>query len=214
MYKLSALLTADHVGPFRHSDVAAREVLAEILPDAVGMTQTTALEGQEGAIYAGVLELYFRDTDAIIAAQAADFSSLLTDDTAVSSVLIGMERVVTRLPGFDPGRLIKGVYPFRRHPDISVEFFQHYWWHIHGPIAALTEEAHAYTQLHVLPACYEHATPAFDGITEIYWPDMAAAARAVASRQMVEDQGSDAPNFVDMSSIVLFFAKEDIVLAA
>ncbi|MBT7876487.1 MAG: hypothetical protein HN738_00245, partial [Gammaproteobacteria bacterium] len=58
----------------------------------------------------------------------------------------------------------------------------------------------------------ETVSQAYDGITEISWPDIEAAGRAIGSRQMREDQGSDAPNFVDMDSISLFMAKEEVII--
>ena len=63
-----------------------------------------------------------------------------------------------------------------------------------------------------MPSAYEHGEPDFDGVTEIFWPDMQSAESAVASRQMTEDQAGDAQNFVDLDSVMLFFGVEDVVI--
>ena len=67
-------------------------------------------------------------------------------------------------------------------------------------------------QIHTLSDSYKTVNPVYDGITEISWPDIEAAGRAIDSRQMREDQGSDAPNFVDMKSISLFMVKEEVII--
>jgi uncharacterized protein (TIGR02118 family) len=188
-------------------------MVLQSFPRVKGYVQTTPLADQGELSIAGMLELYFVEPAAALSVRRSDLPGLLAPGIEVATVITGMERVVMRAADFASRETIKGVYPFRRRSDLSVEAFQHHWWHNHGPIAALTEEALAYTQLHVLADCYDQSQPAFDGITEIYWPDRAAAERAVVSRQMREDQASDAPNFVDMDSIVLFFAEEETILA-
>lgn len=211
MYKLSALLDPGNQNPFQYTGIEAAKAARACLPGVVGCVQTKPLADQPDLRFGGVLELYFESIEDTL--RAANFESLLGNDMAVACVVRGRERVVMRMPDFSTRMKIKGVYPFRRRPDLSVQAFQQHWWHRHGPIAALTDEALAYTQLHVLPACYAQEEPDFDGITEIYWPDRAAAQRALVSRQMVEDQRADAPNFVDMDSVVLFLAEEEIIIA-
>ena len=60
---------------------------------------------------------------------------------------------------------------------------------------------------------YGSSAPDFDGVTEIYWPDMESSEAAVASRQMTEDQASDAQTFVDLDRLTLFFGLEEIIIA-
>ena len=96
---------------------------------------------------------------------------------------------------------------------MSVGDFQDHWWHTHGPIAALTEDALAYYQTHPMVSTYGSRSPDFDGVTEIYWPDMESAEAAVASRQMMEDQANDAQTFVDLDRLTLFFGVEEIIIA-
>ena len=123
-----------------------------------------------------------------------------------------MERVVVRTAKYITADRVKGVYPFRKKSGMTLDEFRHHWWHTHGPIAALTEEALSYVQIHRSSYLNETLNCVYDGITEISWLDMDAAGRAIDSRQMREDQGSDAVNFVDLESISLFMAKEEVVI--
>ncbi len=205
--------------PFRLSGNAALEAIEAQVPAPAGYTQTRSLGDQvtdDPAAYAGVAELWFARTQDALAstAQAQSLSPLLADGVRVGPIVTGLARTVLRLPEHHDGGLIKGVFPFLRRSDLTVGAFQRYWWLNHGPIAALTEQAVYYLQCHPLEETYARGRPPYDGITELHWPDVAAARAAMASRQMTEDQSNDAKNFVEPDSVVLFLAAEEIVLAA
>lgn len=199
-------------------DAAAAECQAHC-PDVVSYTQTRALADQveAGAMpaYAGVAEFLFLEPQQAIAAGRAPerLAALFRDGRdAVGPTITGLIRTVMRQPAHLTGSSIKGVFPFRRRAQLNVESFQRYWWQQHGPVAALTEEALCYLQCHPLKATYDGQQPAYDGITELHWPDAAAARRAMASRQMREEQAGDAQNFVDPRSVVLFLAEEERII--
>jgi uncharacterized protein (TIGR02118 family) len=183
-----------------------------VFPEIKGYVQARALPGQESPAFSGSAELWFDDSSIATAACVIGIGGLLAEGVEVQSCLSGMERVVVRTAEYVTADRVKGVYPFRKKPGLTLEAFQHHWWHTHGPIAALTEEALSYVQIHTRADSQETASPAYDGITEISWPDIETAGRAIGSRQMREDQGSDAPNFVDMESISLFIAKEEVII--
>jgi len=210
MFKVSFLLSGEN--PFRHLGTEAAAIALDAFPGLVGCSLTRALEIGEAPAFSGCLELYFPESTLAMDAGSGGPGQLLAENAEIVSILVGIERVVVRAAGFSGMQKIKGVYPFRRRPGMSVADFQRHWWHVHGPIAALTEEALGYIQVHPVPDYYNWMQTGYDGITEIYWPDAAAAGRAIDSRQMREDQGSDAPNFVDLDSIALFFAVEDWII--
>ncbi len=220
MFKTSLLLkSASGLDPFTNRGEMATQRLQQLCPTAEGFVQARALN--QDAAFAGVLDLWFTDSAAALAAgnQSAKLAPLWRDKGVdVAAVVVGLERVVMRLPSHHTSPAIKGVFPFRRKLGMSVADFQHHWWHNHGPIAALTENALYYTQSHVLPQCYathsDDSTPAYDGITELYWPSRAIADAAMDSRQMREDQAQDADNFVDKDSIGLFFAEIETLIPA
>jgi len=212
MYKTCFLINAG-ADPFRFNGRDAVNAVRTLFPEIKGYIQARALPGQESPAFSGSAELWFDKSSSALAACVIGVEGLLAEGVEVQSCLSGMERVVMRAAGCIAADRIKGVYPFRKKPGMTLEAFQHHWWHTHGPIAALTEEALSYVQIHARADSQETVSPVYDGITEIWWPDIEAAGRAIGSRQMREDQGSDAPNFVDMESISLFFAKEEIVIA-
>lgn len=199
--------------PYRHQGDEAAGKIRELFPDICGYVQTRAMPGQDSASFSGTAELWFPRAGQALEALSQDFSIMLSDDAVIQSCLAGMERVVVRTPEYLSGRRMKGVYPFCRKQGMSIEDFQAYWWHNHGPIAALTEEALAYVQIHPLPESYEQSPPHFDGITEITWREPEAAMRGITSRQMTEDQAGDAPNFVADGSVALYLAYEETVIA-
>ena len=211
MYKTCFLINAGE-DPFRFKGRDAEDAIRVVFPEIKGYVQTRALPGQESPAFSGSAELWFDDSSIATAACVIGIGGLLAEGVEVQSCLSGMERVVVRTAEYVTADRVKGVYPFRKKPGLTLEAFQHHWWHTHGPIAALTEEALSYVQIHTRADSQETASPAYDGITEISWPDIETAGRAIGSRQMREDQGSDAPNFVDMESISLFMAKEEVII--
>jgi len=211
MYKTCFLINAGE-DPFRFKGRDAEDAIRAVFPEIKGYVQARALPGQESPAFSGSAELWFDDSSIATAACVIGIGGLLAEGVEVQSCLSGMERVVVRTAEYVTADRVKGVYPFRKKPGLTLEAFQHHWWHTHGPIAALTEEALSYVQIHTRADSQETASPVYDGITEISWPDIETAGRAIGSRQMREDQGSDAPNFVDMESISLFMAKEEVII--
>ena len=206
--------------PFLAGGSDAADLLRGAVPPAAGYVQTRTLAQQindeDEPPYIGIAELWFaRAAHALnSAAHAQALNGMLAPDVRVGPIVTGAARTVMRLPEHHTGRHIKGVFPFRRKTGMSVGEFQHYWWLNHGPIAALTESAVYYLQCHPLGESYERGTPPYDGITELHWPDVAAARSAMASRQMREDQSNDASNFAEPGSVVLFLAREEVVIPA
>jgi len=184
--------------PLPAKGAAAARLVERAVPAAIGCTQTRTLTEQvdPAAVppFTGVLELWFDSAEAALdsAAQAAALADMLAPENRVGPIVTGMARTVMRLPAHHNGDFIKGVFPFRRLSHLSVADFQRYWWLNHGPIAALTEQAVYYLQCHPLAQTYARGRPPYDGITELHWPDVAAARAAMASRQMTEDQATDA----------------------
>lgn len=221
MLKMYVFLAAPvGLDPFASSGAAAAERVKALAPGVVGYTQSRTLAEQiddsSAPPFAGVAELFFTDSrDALAAATAVEaLAPLWSDSAEPAAVVVGHERIVMRLPEHHRGGFIKGVFPFRRKAGMPVDQFQRHWWHIHGPIAAQTEGAVLYVQCHPLSACYQDATPSFDGVTELHWEGVAAARAAMSSRQMREDQAGDAANFAEPGSVLLFLAAEEPVIPA
>ncbi|MDE0270021.1 MAG: EthD family reductase [Gammaproteobacteria bacterium] len=217
MIKLYVFLTsATGTDPFRHRGAAALAELHRVAPTAMEYVQTRASDRQltdDPPPFAGAAEFRFDYAAPAVdaAANVAALANLWADGVSVAGVVVGHERTIMRLPAHAHGQGIKGVFPFDRKPGLSIDYFQNYWWRTHGPIAARTEGALAYFQCHPLCQLYEDGRPGFDGVTELHWPDFAAAEAAMASRQMREDQSQDAQNFAEAGTVQLFMAEEEMV---
>jgi uncharacterized protein (TIGR02118 family) len=217
VYKTSFFLEGPEGGePFRYGGEVAREIIASRCPTLAGFVQSRSLAEQvnpaRSAPFIGVAELWFaREADAL-ALHPESLEDLLTAETSVGATVTGMMHTIMRLPSYYDGGHIKGVFGFSSLESLDIEAFQRYWLLEHGPIAALTEGAVCYTQCHPPAAGYAEHRPDFDGISEFYWPDAAAARAAMRSRQMVEDQAADAQKFAQPGSVILFLAREEVVI--
>ncbi len=204
--------------PFRYHDKEAAVQIQRRLPDIRGYTQTsTFVEATDAPPdYVGVCEVWCERRNAALSSSvhATELEHMLQPDVRIGPIVTGLVRTVIRVPEYYEVDSVKGVFPFRRKPTMDVDAFQRYWWAMHGPIAAKTENALLYLQCHPLAESYEGARPPFDGVTELHWPNMQVARAAMSSRQMTQDQSNDAKNFVEPDSVGLFYAKEEIVLAA
>jgi hypothetical protein len=117
--------------------------------------------------------------------------------------------------------MIRLVYPIRRLPHLTLAEFHAYWHDIHGPLMVKNARALAatrYIQVHTIDDPVYKAsreargmTEAYDGVVEIWWDSMEAAAEAAgtpegreANRELLEDEKS----FIDFSRSSLWFAME------
>jgi uncharacterized protein (TIGR02118 family) len=109
---------------------------------------------------------------------------------------------------------IKGLFLIKRKPGLSVAEFQDYWRNKHAPLVPKTPDLRRYVQCHVCPETYddENATPAFDGVAELSWPDLATFEQSWASDEIQVEQFDDVKNFVDRDNSVAFLAEENRVI--
>lgn len=219
MFKTHYFLeSAPQRDPFAVSGAEATRRVDALFPRAAGVTLARSLAEQVDpgahAAFAGVAELWHcRSDDALARAERRGVEALLAPGVRIGPVITGLARVALRTADYPGSAGMKCVFPFRRKSGMSIEAFQQRWWHGHGPIAARTEGALLYLQCHPLLETYATDPPAFDGVTELHFHDLAAARSAMASRQMREDQASDAPHFAAAGSVQMFAAQEEIVRA-
>lgn len=104
--------------------------------------------------------------------------------------------------------MIKAIYLIRRKPGMSAEDFHRYWREVHGAIAARIPGLRRYVQCHVIES---DAGAAYDGAAEVWFDDMEALRRAVASPEYAaarEDEG----RFIDLEHAALIFTEEVPIL--
>lgn len=211
-------LAAQSADPFVLSGAQIVKLLAPLDLNSVGCVLSRTIEAREPDSipdYAGVLELWFERADLASASVrlSGPIAACLAPGFRIGPVVTGLVKTVMRTSAFYQQPCVKGVFPFRRKPGMSLDAFQHHWWHTHGPIAAGTPEALNYYQCHPFLSDYEAGAPPYDGVTELYWADMDRARAAMSSSHMTVNQANDAKNFADGESIALFFATEEIIVA-
>jgi uncharacterized protein (TIGR02118 family) len=108
--------------------------------------------------------------------------------------------------------LVKGLFLVKRKPGLSVAEFQDYWRNKHAPLVPRTPHLVRYVQCHVLPETYESEyPPAFDGVAELWWPDLGKFKESWASPELQVEQLTDAKQFVGDETRA-FLAQENRVV--
>ena len=92
--------------------------------------------------------------------------------------------------------VVKSMFFIERKAGMGVEEFQQYWREVHAPLVPDTPGLLRYVQCHVPLELYAQGQqPRFDGVAELWWPDLDTYARAMQSPAMTVDQANDLPNF-------------------
>jgi uncharacterized protein (TIGR02118 family) len=108
--------------------------------------------------------------------------------------------------------VVKLIYCITRRPGMAVEEFQRYWRETHGPIAARLPGLRRYVQCHTLPELYGGENPpAYDGAAELWFDDLEAMQRALASPE-VRAAREDERNFIDHSRVFAIITEEKAVM--
>jgi hypothetical protein len=117
--------------------------------------------------------------------------------------------------------MIKLVYCVYRRNDISETDFHEYWLNVHGPkVRSVARDIGAvkYVQSHICAPELNQMlkesrglAPAYDGITEVWWENAEAMAKAVGTTEgaagmqmLLEDEST----FIDFSQSAVFMTTE------
>ena len=117
--------------------------------------------------------------------------------------------------------MIKLVYCLRKRKDIDSDSFYRYWLEQHGPLVKSVAEAigaSRYVQSHtILPELNKIIIESrglrepYDGLTEVWWPDMDALEHGMSSPAGIEAQAKlvkDEARFIDFSQSRVFMTEE------
>jgi len=131
-------------------------------------------------------------------------------DTSSLTFLLTRENVVVPGPAFAKDTsAVKCLFLVKRKPGMSVAEFQEYWRAKHAPLVPRTPHLLRYVQCHVLPETYESDTPpAYDGVAELWWPDVAKFQESWQSPELQVEQLHDARNFGDGTSSTALLVEE------
>src|SRR5262245_55871772 len=106
--------------------------------------------------------------------------------------------------------MVKAIYLIRRKPGMSAEDFHRYWREVHGEIAARIPGLRRYVQCHAI--ALGNDAPQYDGTAEVWFDDMDAVGRAVASPEYAAARQDEA-RFIDLEHTALIFTEEVPVVA-
>jgi uncharacterized protein (TIGR02118 family) len=117
--------------------------------------------------------------------------------------------------------MVKLVYVIRRREGLSAEEFRRYWLEVHAPKViniAKDIRARRYVQSHTLDTPLNQAfaesrglSPAYDGITEVWWDsldDLMAAASTPEAEQAYQMLLEDEGEFIDHGRSTIFMTEE------
>ncbi len=116
--------------------------------------------------------------------------------------LFTREHSIIDPPALEPGhdRFVKSIYLTRKRPGLDIEEFQQYWLNKHAPLVHDTPGLLGYTQAHVIAETYKDMEPGFDGVAELWWPDIDTFLAAWNSAEHQQKQLEDLHNFIDMEA--------------
>jgi uncharacterized protein (TIGR02118 family) len=167
--------------------------------------------------YEGVAEVWFDSVETAMGLRTnPDYLAGAYQDEPNFIETSGLTFLLTRENVVVPGPTVakdtpavKGLFLVKRKPGMSVAEFQEYWRTTHAPLVLRTPHLLRYVQCHVLPETYEADTPpAYDGIAELWWPDLAKFQESWASPELQVEQLNDARNFVDGKTSAALLAEE------
>jgi uncharacterized protein (TIGR02118 family) len=180
----------------------------------------TGFDALEAAHYDGISEMWLDDLDTATSivenpkplhGALAGVPSFLTNDGV--DFLVTRENVV--IPGPELTQEASGVKLLvlvKRKPGMSVAEFQDHWRNTHAPLVLSTPHITRYVQCYVPPETYEQKVqPAFDGVAEAWFPDLASYSAGSESDSM-KAQFDDVPKFIDTENITISFAHEHRVV--
>ena len=160
-----------------------RAVIGTRPADVVGASVTPAAEERGSALVRAVLkddmQLFDRSLDWPMHEKRA---SVVARELAI-------------VDGKAEPEMVKAIFIVSKLPGLTLsEFFEH-WRHTHGALVARTPGLRRYVQNHALPAAYPGERQTHDGWSELWFDDLDALRRAVASPQWQAVRGHAAMLF-------------------
>lgn len=103
--------------------------------------------------------------------------------------------------------MIKLVYCITRRSGMSVDEFSRYWHDVHGPIGRRIPGLRRLVQSHPVLDPDDRRPPAFDGMAELWFDDLAALQAARQSPEWLASTNDEA-RFIDQTRTALFLTEE------
>ncbi len=174
------------------------------------------LPGFDNVPYEGIAEIWFDSLENVT--QLGDdpdyVNGALPDepnflDQSKLRFLATREEVVIPGPKIEADtELVKALFLLKRKPGMSVAEFQNYWLDEHAPQIPRDMGVMRYVQCHQLPETYGDEEPAYDGVAELSFEDMAAFEAYWNSERVQGIFAADAPRFLDPANSTALLVRE------
>jgi len=202
--------THDGASMFWYDDLEALRAPSPLLGDVIGPQDDELYEWYvRSARYGAPDALTLRETVMADDRQLFDRSAhwpLHAKRTSVAA----MEHVI--VDGQTTPDMVKAIFTAARLPGLSLDEFSQRWRTIHGPLAARAPGLRRYVQNHVLPEAYALHRPTHDGFSELWFDDLAALRKAIASPEWRTLREDGQTLFVYPMAIVV--AREQVLLSS
>lgn len=115
---------------------------------------------------------------------------------------------------------LKQVAFVRRRPGMTTAEYFDYHYKTHGRLSVAPTPGHTptlYTQTHFFDSAYSSPTPAqpwysgHNGVTELYFDDLAHVAKTFSSDHVRTVVGPDGANFSDSGASICMFSREEVI---
>jgi uncharacterized protein (TIGR02118 family) len=103
--------------------------------------------------------------------------------------------------------MVKLVYCITRRPGMSLEEFSRYWRDVHGPLGRRIPGLRRLVQSHRTPHRGDMPAPAFDGMAELWFDDIATLEAARRSPEW-RASSADEVHFIDHTRTAIFLTEE------
>ncbi len=119
-------------------------------------------------------------------------------------------RDIVELDGPRTPGMVKGVWPNKRKPGMSVAEYRRYWREVHAPMALKLPGLRRYERSETVDELYQLNEPRWDGVAQLWFDDVEAANRFLTSDEFINGTWADGENFVSATNT--FWAREHLLI--
>ena len=149
------------------------------------------IEGVNTSPYDGAAEAWVADQTALqdlLEAPAYVAGALVDEPNFIDMQRVEFQPTEDRviLEGNPKPGAVKGLYRIKRRPEFTVEQFRRYWLEVHADYGLRLPGLRRYVQCLTTDVSYRNGEPAWDGVAQIWFDDVAAVRAMIDSPIGVE----------------------------
>lgn len=165
-----------------------------------------APEMESTAPFDGIAETWHDDFDDLLSLMRSPVIPIFKKDEenfvnhAHAEDLACTDRVV--LDGKRTPTMLKGIFPVKRRPDMTLAAFRRHWREVHAPLVLKIPGVRRYVQCEVIDEAYAIAEPRWDGAALMWYDDSEAVRRSYESEVYRRESFPDVDKFVAQSASI------------